>query len=64
MQNLADLRGLAVASTIGTTSIQYLAKVNEQQQLSIRILGGLDDPESFQFVRSGRAAAFLRDDVL
>lgn len=64
VQGLADLRGLAVASTIGTTSIQHLAKVNEQQGLGIRILGGLDDPEGFQMLRSGRASAFLMDDVL
>ncbi|MFG6461493.1 amino acid ABC transporter substrate-binding protein [Roseateles sp. DXS20W] len=64
VQSLADLRGRAVASTIGTTSIQHLAKVNEQQDLGIRILGGLDDPEGFQLVRSGRAAAFLMDDVI
>lgn len=64
VQGLADLRGLAVASTIGTTSIQHLAKVNGQQGLGIRILGGLDDPEGFQLLRSGRASAFLMDDVL
>lgn len=64
VQSLADLRGRSVASTIGTTSIQHLAKVNEQQGLGIRILGGLDDPEGFQLVRSGRAAAFLMDDVI
>lgn len=64
VQGLADLRGQAVASTIGTTSIQHLAKVNEQQHLGIRILGGLDDPEGFQLVRSGRASAFLMDDVI
>ncbi|PTT88858.1 amino acid ABC transporter substrate-binding protein [Pelomonas sp. HMWF004] len=64
VQGLADLRGQPVASTIGTTSIQHLAKVNEQQGLGIRILGGLDDPEGFQMLRSGRASAFLMDDVL
>ncbi len=64
VQALADLRGQPVASTIGTTSIQHLAKVNEQQALDIRILGGVDDPEGFQLLRSGRAAAFLMDDVL
>jgi len=63
-QSLADLRGKPVASTIGTTSIQHLHKVNEQQGLGIRILGGLDDPEAFQLLRSGRAVAFLMDDVL
>ncbi|RZL39259.1 MAG: amino acid ABC transporter substrate-binding protein, partial [Rubrivivax sp.] len=64
VQSLADLRGQPVASTIGTTSIQHLAKVNEQQNLGIRILGGLDDPEGLQLVRSGRASAFLMDDVI
>jgi len=64
VQSLADLRGRPVASTIGTTSIQHLAKVSEQQGLGIRILGGLDDPEGFQLLRSGRAAAFLMDDVV
>ena len=64
VRGLADLRGMAVASTIGTTSIQHLARVNEQQSLGIRILGGLDDPEGFQMLRSGRASAFLMDDVL
>ncbi|NCT83821.1 MAG: amino acid ABC transporter substrate-binding protein [Comamonadaceae bacterium] len=64
IQSLADLRGRPVASTIGTTSIQHLAKVNEQQNLGIRILGGLDDPEGFQLLKSGRAAAFLMDDVV
>lgn len=63
-QSLAELRGKTVASTIGTTSIQHLHKVNEQQGLGIRILGGLDDPEAFQLLRSGRAVAFLMDDVL
>lgn len=64
VQSLADLRGQPVASTVGTTSIQHLHKVNEQQGLGIRILGGLDDPEAFQLLRSGRAVAFLMDDVL
>lgn len=64
VRGLLDLRGQAVASTIGTTSIQHLAKVNEQLGLGIRILGGLDDPEGFQLLKSGRASAFLMDDVL
>ena len=64
VRSLFDLRGLPVASTIGTTSIQHLAKVNEQKGLGIRILGGLDDPEGFQMLKSGRASAFLMDDVL
>ena len=64
VQSLPDLRGRPVVSTIGTTSIQHLAKVNEQQGLGIRIVAGLDDPDAFQLLRSGRADAFLMDDVI
>lgn len=64
VQSLSELRGKPVVSTIGTTSIQHLAAVNEQQQLGIRIVAGLDDPDAFQLLRSGRAEAFLMDDVL
>jgi len=64
VQSLADLRGRPVVSTIGTTSIQHLAKVNEQQGLGIRIVAGLDDPDAFQLLRSGRADAFMMDDVI
>lgn len=63
-ESLADLRGRPVVSTIGTTSIQYLAKINEQQGLGIRIVAGLDDPDAFQLLRSGRADAFMMDDVI
>lgn len=63
-QGLAELRDQPVATTVGTTSIQHLAKVNEQLGLGIHILGGLDDPEGFQLLKSGRAVAFLMDDVL
>lgn len=64
VQSLEELRGKPVASTIGTTSIQFLARANEQQGLNLRILAGLDDPEAFQLLRSGRATAFMMDDVL
>ena len=64
VQSLADLRGRPVVSTIGTTSIQHLAKVSEQQGLNIRIVAGLDDPDAFQLLRSGRADAIMMDDVI
>lgn len=64
VQSLDDLRGRPVASTIGTTSIKYLHGINEQQSLNMRILAGLDDPEAFRMVQTGRARAFMMDDVL
>lgn len=64
VRSLRDLRGKPVASTIGTTSIQYLHSINEQENLGFRILAGLDDPEAFHLLRTGRARAFMMDDVL
>lgn len=64
VRGLEDLRGKPVASTIGTTSIKYLHGVNEQQDLGMKILAGLDDPEAFRMVATGRARAFMMDDVL
>ncbi|MCX2865786.1 amino acid ABC transporter substrate-binding protein [Paucibacter sp. PLA-PC-4] len=64
IRSLRDLRGKPVASTIGTTSIQYLHSINEQEDLGFRILAGLDDPEAFHLLRTGRARAFMMDDVL
>jgi glutamate/aspartate transport system substrate-binding protein len=64
VESLDDLRGKPVASTIGTTSIQYLHALNAQQGMGFRILAGLDDPEAFHLLRIGRARAFMMDDVL
>jgi glutamate/aspartate transport system substrate-binding protein len=61
---LADLRGKPVASTIATTSIQFLHQANLNQQLGLKILVGQDDRDAFRLLQSGRAAAYAMDDVL
>lgn len=58
------LRGLAVASTIGTTSIQLLQDLNRERGLNMRILAGLDDVDSIRLLDSDQAVAFAMDDVL
>jgi len=63
-RTLDDLRGQPVVSTIGTTSIHFLQAENRRQQLDLKILGGVDDVESFRILESGRAVAFAMDDVL
>lgn len=64
LQEVEDLRGKVVVSTIGTTSIQHLHAVNSRQGLDMRILLGQDDQEAFRILQSGRAQAFMMDDVL
>lgn len=64
MRSVEDLRGLTVASTIGTTSLQYMHQLNLQKGLGYRILVGQDDQESFRLLQTGRAVAYAMDDVL
>ena len=64
MRTLEDLRGQPVVSTIGTTSIQFLQAENRRLGLSMKIMGGVDDVESFRILDSDRAVAFAMDDVL
>ena len=62
--DLEALRGQAVASTIGTTSIQLLHSLNQARGLDLRILAGLDDVDSIRLLDSDQALAFAMDDVL
>jgi glutamate/aspartate transport system substrate-binding protein len=64
IRTLDALQGKAVASTIGTTSIQVLQAANASRGLGMRILAGLDDAESFRLLESGLVSAFAMDDVL
>ncbi|MFZ2989792.1 amino acid ABC transporter substrate-binding protein [Ideonella sp.] len=64
IRTVDDLRGKPVASTLATTSIQFLHAVNQARGLDIQILAGLDDIEAFRMVGTGRAVAYAMDDVL
>ncbi|NDY93036.1 amino acid ABC transporter substrate-binding protein [Ideonella livida] len=64
IRGLEDLRGQPVATTVATTSIQFLHTTNESRQLGMKILAGLDDLEAFRLLATGRAVAFAMDDVL
>lgn len=59
-----DLRGKAVVSTVGTTSIKHLQELNTRRGLDVSILASKDDVEAFAMVEKNRAAAFAMDDVL
>lgn len=64
IQSLQELRGQVVASTAGTTSIKALAELNRTQGLDMQIVAGKDHADAFQLIESGRASAFVMDDVL
>ena len=64
IDNVEDLRGQAVTSTAGTTSMRHLVALNAARGLQMRILAGRDHAESFRLVDTDRAVAFAMDDVL
>jgi glutamate/aspartate transport system substrate-binding protein len=64
ISKLADLKGKTVVSTAGTTNIKQITEINREQKLGMNIISANGHPEAFQMVETGRAAAFVMDDIL
>ena len=64
IKNLSDLDGKAVVTTTGTTSDRYIKQNEKGQKINVKNLYGKDHAESFLMLESGRANAFVMDDVL
>jgi glutamate/aspartate transport system substrate-binding protein len=59
-----DLKRKSVVVTQGTNTAQFVAKLNAEKALGLKILQGKDHAESFLLVQTGRASAFMEDDIL
>lgn len=59
-----DLRGKTVAVTAGTNTAVFVNKMNNAENLGMTIMQGKDHAESFLLVETGRASAWMEDDVL
>jgi glutamate/aspartate transport system substrate-binding protein len=59
-----DLRGKSVAVTAGTNTAIFVNKLNNEGKLGMNIMQGKDHAESFLLVETGRASAWMEDDVL
>src|SRR5436189_749595 len=64
LHKLEDLKGKTIVSTAGTTNIKQITELNGQQNLGMNIISANGHPEAFQMVETGRAAAFVMDDIL
>ena len=64
LASIDDLKGKTVVSTAGTTNIVQLNKANVDRKLGMNVLSAKDHAEAFLMVETGRAAAFVMDDVL
>ncbi len=53
-----------VVLTAGSNTNGFVAKLNQDQSLGLSIQPGKDHAESFLYVETGRAAAFMEDDIL
>jgi glutamate/aspartate transport system substrate-binding protein len=61
---LTDLKGKTIVSTAGTTNIKQITEINATQNLGMNIISANGHPEAFQMVETGRAVAFVMDDIL
>jgi len=64
VRDFADLSGKSVVTNAGTTSERILRKLNDEKGANMTIQSAKDYGESFLILQSGRAAAFMMDDVL
>jgi glutamate/aspartate transport system substrate-binding protein len=64
LHSLNDLKGKTVVSTAGTTNIKQITELNAAQNLGLNIISANGHPEAFQMVETGRAVAFVMDDIL
>ena len=64
LRKLDDLKGKTVVSTAGTTNIKQITELNAQKNLGASIISANGHPEAFLMVETGRAAAFVMDDIL
>ena len=64
IKTLADLKGKTIVSTAGTTNIKQITEINAAQNLGMNIISANGHGEAFQMVETGRAVAFVMDDIL
>jgi glutamate/aspartate transport system substrate-binding protein len=64
IKELEQLDGKPVVTTQGTTSDTLIKKHEKGEKINVTNLYGKDHADSFLMVKTGRAAAFVMDDVL
>ncbi|HJU49544.1 MAG TPA: glutamate/aspartate ABC transporter substrate-binding protein [Pseudogulbenkiania sp.] len=64
VKDFPDLKGKNVVTTAGTTSERLIKAMNAEKQMGMNIISAKDHGESFLMAESGRAVAFMMDDVL
>lgn len=63
LHKIQDLKGKTVVSVAGSTNINQLNKVNAERNLGMNIVSAKDQLEAFLMLETGRAQAYVLDDV-
>ena len=61
---IADLKGKTIVSPAGSTNIKQALDFNSRLNLGMTIIPVKDQGEGFLMVETGRAAAFVQDDII
>lgn len=64
IKSIFDLSGKTVVTTQGSSAERFFKERNEERSLRATVILGKDHVESFALVESGKAHAFIMDDVL
>jgi ABC-type amino acid transport substrate-binding protein len=64
IHDFSDLAGKTVLTNQGTTSERILRRMNLDKQMNMRIISARDYAEGREMLESGRAVAYMMDDVL
>jgi ABC-type amino acid transport substrate-binding protein len=64
IKDFPDLAGKTVVTNQGTTSERILRKMNEEKKMNMQIISAKDYGEGRMTLETGRAAAYMMDDVL
>ena len=61
---IADLKGKTIVSPAGSTNIRQALEFNTRLNLGMTIVPAQDQGEAFLMVETGRAVAFVQDDIV
>jgi glutamate/aspartate transport system substrate-binding protein len=64
LKSAADLKGKTVVVTQGSNAVSNADQISQKDGLGLRIAKAKDHAESFLMLTSGRASAFMEDDIL
>jgi glutamate/aspartate transport system substrate-binding protein len=64
LKSAVDLKGKTIVVTQGSNAVGFAQAVNGKEQLGLSIVQAKDHAESFLMLNTGRAAAFMEDDIL